>query len=108
MHLLELVAISVHDIAGNLYATSHPNGEPEPAQASSFPPVRSKDCISLSTKLYIASDWYPRGFLDVVGYWAEIHIFGGVVVFDRGPQEEARNVSCLVIIFLKTATCYQK
>ncbi|POS75812.1 hypothetical protein DHEL01_v205796 [Diaporthe helianthi] len=28
---------------------------------------------------------YPAGIADVVGYWAEARIFGGVVVFDRGP-----------------------
>ncbi|CAK7221252.1 hypothetical protein SCUCBS95973_004430 [Sporothrix curviconia] len=27
---------------------------------------------------------YPRGVADIVGYWAETRIFGGVVVFDRG------------------------
>lgn len=92
MHLLELVAIAVHDIAGNLYAAFHPDGEPAPANSSSFP-LGPKDCISLSTKLYITSHPYPRGFLDVVGYWAEVQVFGGVVVFDRGPQEGARQVS---------------
>ncbi|KAG8156838.1 hypothetical protein KVR01_013251 [Diaporthe batatas] len=29
---------------------------------------------------------YPAGIADVVGYWAEARIFGGVVVFDRGPS----------------------
>lgn len=93
MHLLELVAIAVHDIAGNLYATFHPDEEPAPTDSSSFLLLQSKDCISLSTKLYITSHRYPRGLLDVVGYWTEVHVFGGVVVFDRGPQEGARHVS---------------
>ena len=26
---------------------------------------------------------YPRGLLDVVGYWAESQVFGGVLLFDR-------------------------
>lgn len=31
---------------------------------------------------------YPNGLADVAGYWAEHHIFGGVVLFDRGESEE--------------------
>ena len=27
---------------------------------------------------------YPFGLLDVVGYWAEDRLFGGVLLFDRG------------------------
>jgi hypothetical protein len=41
---------------------------------------------------YRAHEQYPRGLADVVGYWAEGKIFGGVVVFDRG--ESGREVSC--------------
>lgn len=33
---------------------------------------------------YIFHEQYPHGIADVVGYWAEARIFGGVVVFDRG------------------------
>lgn len=35
---------------------------------------------------YAAYKQYPAGIADVVGYWAEARIFGGVVVFDRGPS----------------------
>lgn len=31
---------------------------------------------------------YPNGLADVVGYWVEYEIFGGVVLFDRGECEE--------------------
>jgi hypothetical protein len=30
---------------------------------------------------------YPRGLSDVVGYWAEAKIFGGVLLFDRGESD---------------------
>ena len=30
---------------------------------------------------------YPNGVADVVGYWAETQVFGGVVVFDRGESD---------------------
>ncbi|OAA68022.1 hypothetical protein SPI_00217 [Niveomyces insectorum RCEF 264] len=36
---------------------------------------------------YKAYDQYPDGLADGVGYWAEDRIFGGVVLFDRRPQE---------------------
>jgi hypothetical protein len=35
---------------------------------------------------YIEPDQYPHGLADVAGYWAEDRIFGGVVLFDRGPS----------------------
>jgi hypothetical protein len=35
---------------------------------------------------YVDFDQYPNGVADIVGYWAEANIFGGVVVFDRGPS----------------------
>jgi hypothetical protein len=37
---------------------------------------------------------YPKGVADVVGYWAEYHLFGGVVLFDRGESgTDVSNVS---------------
>ncbi|KAI1656698.1 hypothetical protein F4813DRAFT_397277 [Daldinia decipiens] len=33
-------------------------------------------------------DQYPNSVSDVVGYWAETRIFGGVVLFDRGETDE--------------------
>lgn len=91
MHLFELLAIAIHDIAGNLYATFHPDdGPPIPDDTQV-----AKNDVPLSAYWYHRADMYPKGILDVVGYWAETHIFGGVVVFDRGPEEEARNVSFL-------------
>jgi len=36
---------------------------------------------------YLADDIYPEGVADVVGYWAEDRILGGVTVFDR-PAEQ--------------------
>ena len=35
---------------------------------------------------YISFQNYPLGLLDVVGYWAETQLFGGVLVFDRGDS----------------------
>jgi hypothetical protein len=96
MRLLELVAMVIHDLAGNLYATFRPDGEPPYvggfASPGRFTYLDGEPRISLSTGCYCHTRSYPRGKLDEVGYWAEVHIFGGVVVFDRGPDEAARNV----------------
>ncbi|QSS62598.1 hypothetical protein I7I51_02336 [Histoplasma capsulatum] len=91
MHLLELVAVAVHDMAANLFAYFHPDGELRPEQVT-MTGVHKEGIVSVSTMCYIRSDIYPRGVYDVVGYWAETHIFGGVVVFDRGADEGARNI----------------
>lgn len=34
------------------------------------------------------SERFHNGLADVVGYWAELRIFGGVVLFDRGETED--------------------
>ncbi|KAK2757246.1 hypothetical protein FQN54_004760 [Arachnomyces sp. PD_36] len=86
MHLLELVAVMVHDLAGTLFSNFHPNGEPMP-HGTHIPSNRG---ISLSTRLYRATRNYSRGTADAVGYWAELNIFGGVVLFDRGPEDGSK------------------
>ena len=92
LHLLEMIAIAIHDMAANLFATFHPDGEPRRSDSDEcgFHP---DGMISLSTACYINYSRYPRGMADVAGYWAEVQIFGGVVVFNRGPEEGARQVS---------------
>ncbi|KLU90633.1 hypothetical protein MAPG_10485 [Magnaporthiopsis poae ATCC 64411] len=40
---------------------------------------------------YTAFEQYPNGEADIVGYWAECMIFGGVVVFDRGKSDSECN-----------------
>ena len=47
----------------------------------------SRDPTAFCNSSYEAVEQYPNGVADVVGYWAESRIFGGVVVFDRGETE---------------------
>jgi hypothetical protein len=95
MHLLELVAMELHFFIGNIFSACHRSGEyveDESIKDSRDGPfIRGN--ISLSTMLYTRWESYPMGLTDVVGYWAETYLFGGVVVFDRGNREGARNVS---------------
>lgn len=41
---------------------------------------------------YRYHDQYPEGVADMVGYWAESRIFGGVVLFDRREPDSAPDV----------------
>lgn len=40
---------------------------------------------------YVAQNQYPNGLADVVGYWAEDRIFGGVVLFNRSQTWRCRD-----------------
>lgn len=88
-----MAAIAIHDMAANLFATFHSDGEPRRADSSDQHGFHPDGMISLSTSCYINHSRYPRGLADVAGYWADVQIFGGVVVFSRGPEEGARQVS---------------
>ncbi|OJD10724.1 hypothetical protein AJ78_08342 [Emergomyces pasteurianus Ep9510] len=76
LYLLELVAVAVHDLAATLFHRFHPDGEPrlervnEPSSQQ-----QQQGPISLSTMCYLRRNIYPRGVCDVVGYWAEAHVF---------------------------------
>ncbi|CAJ2500533.1 Uu.00g033860.m01.CDS01 [Anthostomella pinea] len=105
LRLFELVAIACHQIAVQLYQLDdgvHKHQEHETWQAeavSRLPKDRpyAGRLLPPATAFwhwhYKASHQYPNGIADVVGYWAEAKIFGGVVVFDRGETEtEAKRV----------------
>jgi hypothetical protein len=49
---------------------------------SKYPPY----ITLLSHYDYLDHEYYPRGWADTVGYWAEDRLFGGVVLFDRGSS----------------------
>ncbi|KAK4040822.1 hypothetical protein C8A01DRAFT_35194 [Parachaetomium inaequale] len=88
VRLIELVAVTVHQLGAllfNLDVCMHRGGRPDIDRVTQFeePPLMP--------------GWveYPRRspcIADIVGYWAEDRIFGGVAVFDRpaearGPQQ---------------------
>ncbi|KFA56062.1 hypothetical protein S40293_00044 [Stachybotrys chartarum IBT 40293] len=112
MRLVEMVAVSVHQIAValfNLAPESHTSEHikfatewQKPAgwfecygrrtwEEPLFPPPRTHffHCA------YLDFDLYPNGLADVAGYWAEDRILGGVVVFDRGQS----GIECKDVFF---------
>ncbi|KAI5865862.1 hypothetical protein GGS23DRAFT_357446 [Durotheca rogersii] len=99
--LIELAAVSIHQIAVQLYklgtsfhkddgiATWEPQKDhflfwhynPDGAPPTLF-----------QHRQYRYYDQYPDGVADGVGYWAESRIFGGVVLFDRREPGSADDV----------------
>jgi hypothetical protein len=93
VRLLELVAVACHDTAALLYQIAK-GGVGKHAERSPGPTILHYDGVPyppIPTDFYHTEyrDWeqYPQGVADMVGYWAEFELFGGVVLFDRGDSE---------------------
>jgi len=94
---MEIIAILCHDIAVDLYI-KYEGGihKPDPANARRKPPPELSPGLILPPTPPLPAeffhpyyqDWeqYPNGVADVVGYWAEYRLFGGVILFDRGES----------------------
>ena len=88
LRLLEMVAVSLHFLAGAIYASSHPDKDISPPNNPNDHRFYMTfhfwvDFYQASFKSYLR---YPFGLLNVVGYWAETQILGGVFLFQRGPS----------------------
>ncbi|KAL2282384.1 hypothetical protein FJTKL_10986 [Diaporthe vaccinii] len=98
LSLIELLARSCHQLAVLIFQLNDgvhkhalyeawrdaPNVDPRER-------VTKKPPSAFSNTVYHFYEQYPNGLADVVGYWAESKIFGGVVVFDRGPSGTERR-----------------
>ena len=86
MRLLEMLAVACHDIAGLVFVNTQPGLRREGQTLEE----RLKTLQGRPTDFmhgdYHDLQQYPKGVGDVVGYWAEYHLFGGVVLFDRGES----------------------
>lgn len=118
MRLVEMVAVSLHQIAVYLFNSSPKSHTPEyikyvtewqiPTgwverfetkfwEEPMFPPPQTHFLHAS----YTDSDMYPNGVADMAGYWAEDRIVGGVVLFDRGDSgHEVRNRPPLITVLL--------
>ncbi|KAK2745992.1 hypothetical protein FQN55_005814 [Onygenales sp. PD_40] len=107
LRLIELTAIACHEIAVFLFRNVDggrhkgcetwkpkpiliwPYGASEPVAQ----PVPEPPPTVFFHRSYQDHDQYPNGVADMVGYWAESRLFGGVVLFDRGPEDvDARDI----------------
>jgi len=95
LRLMEIMVILCHNIAVSLYINVKGGiHKPNPANARRKPPPELSPGLILPPTppllaaffhpYYQNSEQYPDGVADMVGYWAEYRLFGGVVLFDRG------------------------
>ena len=92
LRLLEIAAASVNALAGIIYASFHPNTNIRPQtnqKGYTYPFVETDDFYVrfYHTGYHQRFGNYPFGLLNVVGYWAESELFGGVIVFERGESD---------------------
>lgn len=96
--MLEILAVICHDIAVHL-STQYEGGlrKPDPEAIHrqillpELPPgIKLAPVKPKATELFHPSyqNWeqYPHGLAEIVGYWAEYRLFGGVMLFDRGES----------------------
>lgn len=90
--LIEMVAIAIHQIAVDLYKLDLDLGNHKdlvtwaaPISLKGFYQVYPTGQLPtlFMHKSYRDFEQYPNGVADIVGYWAEAQVFGGVVLFDR-------------------------
>lgn len=102
LRLIEMTAVACHSIAAHLFKIDDPDLHSRELHRDWF--ASKKQIQILSGKFhvmlprtpfihrsYAACVQYPDGEADMVGYWAECAILGGVVVFDRGESENECN-----------------
>lgn len=89
--LIEMTAVAVHEVAAQLYSMqiSHHAGDwiatwvpPEDDDFWTWYPDGAWPTL-FRHYWYKDHEQYPSGVADVVGFWAEARILGGVVLFDR-------------------------
>ncbi|RAK99426.1 uncharacterized protein BO80DRAFT_426421 [Aspergillus ibericus CBS 121593] len=104
LRLIEITALVVHTVAAHWFRLTNQPPYKCPPPLQHLGPIQQEMKAAgdrtfdpIPTHLYhthfVDHDQYPMGVADVVGYWAEYQIFGGVVLFDRGESElEMREV----------------
>ncbi|KAL2376071.1 hypothetical protein RJZ90_007752 [Blastomyces dermatitidis] len=101
--LLDLVVSMVHDLAINIFGELHrfkyQNTPHQGLERALLPDFRHPK--------YLQSYLYPHGPTELVGYWMETRLFGGVVVFEHGnpPGEVSINPQPLPVFLCILYTC---
>ncbi|RFU31839.1 hypothetical protein B7463_g4506, partial [Scytalidium lignicola] len=105
--LINLVAVACHQIAVYLFQLDdglhrhelHEHWLDKKRQGEEYDRKRMRGYIlppsTFYHNCYVYSDQYPNGVADVVGYWVEAKIFGGVVLFDRGKTDKEATQTSL-------------
>ena len=100
LRLLEIAAASVNALGGMMYASFHPDTNtmpPKPPGGHSWQFRRTNHFyVDFYHTNYRQFEGFPFGLLNVVGYWAEAELFGGVVLFERvesGSEVQSKLLS---------------
>ncbi|KAH8821257.1 hypothetical protein F5884DRAFT_80998 [Xylogone sp. PMI_703] len=91
IRLLEMIAVAVHQIAAQLFKRDESLHNYDGVTSWKRPYVdHGSHCREPDPyptlfyhQFYTYHEQYPEGVADMVGYWAENRILGGVVLFDR-------------------------
>lgn len=99
LRLIELVAVALYQIGAELYklklelhqgditrVVSWVDDDPDLLDVPPRPTL-------FNHHAYLYDEVYPDGVADIVGYWSENRVLGGVVVFDRKESAEAREAN---------------
>ena len=94
----------MNTLAGTMYAFFHPDTDIKPPRppGGHFRAIHGTDrfYVDFYHDCYVRFDDYPFGLLDVVGYWAETQLFGGVLLFDRGESgSEVRHLLRILMFY---------
>jgi hypothetical protein len=110
---MEMLAVACHELAASLFQQTERNDHYERARTWqpviwSYPPGATEPVPTpypepppptvFRHSFYRYFDQYPKGIADMVGYWAEARLFGGVVLFDRGKDEIGVRISSVTSV----------
>ncbi|KAH8808014.1 hypothetical protein F5884DRAFT_790745 [Xylogone sp. PMI_703] len=79
LRLLEVVAIAVHTLGGAVYHANYPEVEIHPRWQQPGP--------DFYHRCYMGCLQYPYGILNMIGYWLESQVFGGVILGEHDAAE---------------------
>lgn len=104
MRLLELTAVALHQIAVHLFQLNANLHNPATTQGFdinsvvTWQPEPDEFLVNVEPwptlfahRYFTAHEQYPNGVADMVGYWAEDRILGGVAIFDRSEAWTGDN-----------------
>lgn len=95
MRLIEMTAVAIHQIAVQIHHMRSDLHKDDGILSFVYVPTDLLPGIRYKKEPPITffehhgfrdHDQYPQGVADMVGYWAENRILGGVVLYDRGSS----------------------
>ncbi|KAK6840767.1 hypothetical protein PG995_015977 [Apiospora arundinis] len=113
IRLLELVAVALHQVAVHLFQKGDrihdqhhsPEGDGSISSVTSWEPS-PKPYFRYEVRptlfahpAFVTHEQYPNGIADMVGYWAEDRILGGVLLLDRNNNESADGMELPNVYF---------